>query len=116
LYDFLKGSVTYLDNEFINLSLYPLIFLLQLSLFLGFAPASALEFYEQLRQGAGQIPFGRDEELHLDQLIASTFDTTLKIPGTIRRRLLDHVLLFYKLHLDTFSEIRSIKVLANMMH
>ena len=116
LYDFLKHSVTYLDRENINLSLYPVIFLLQLSMFLGFAPASAQEFYEQLRQGVGEILFDKEEELHLDKLIDSTFDTSHKVPGTIRRRLLDHVLLFYKLHLDTFSEVRSLKVLTHMMH
>jgi DNA repair protein RecO (recombination protein O) len=116
LYDFLTESLTYLDRENVNLSLYPLLFLLQLSVFLGFAPESAHEFYEQLRQGARQIPFDKEEELYLDKLIASTFDTSHKVPAMIRRRLLDHVLLFYKLHMETFSEVKSLKVLTHMMH
>ncbi len=116
LYDYLKETVIYLDKEEIKLSIYPLSFLLQLSQFLGFAPASAREFYEQLQQGAGNIPFGKEEEQYLDQLLVSSFGTTTKVPGVIRRRLMDHLLLFYKLHMDTFSEIKSLKILSQMMH
>src|SRR5690606_11414490 len=55
LFDFVQESVIYLDRETTNLSIYPLSFLLQLTVFLGFAPASAQEFFEQLQQGMGNI-------------------------------------------------------------
>ncbi|MEX2591449.1 MAG: DNA repair protein RecO [Anditalea sp.] len=116
LYDFLQEAIIYLDKEGVNLSIYPLSFLLQISRFLGFAPGNSKEFFEQLHQGIGQIPFDKEEEFYLNQLMISSFGSTEKVPAPIRRRLLDHVLLFYKLHMDTFSEIKSLKVLSQIMH
>lgn len=115
LFDFLHQSVVRLDEDQVRLGIYPLSFLLQLSLFLGFGSSNSREFYEQLQQGAGHIPVDPIERNHLDQLIASSFDCQEKVPAATRKRLLDHVLLFYKLHLDTFTEIKSLKVLVQMM-
>jgi len=115
LFDFLQQSVMYLDNDHVRLGIYPISFLLQLSLFLGFGSSNAGEFYEQLQQGAGHIPVDPAERNHLEQLIASSFDCEDKVPSAVRKRLLNHVLLFYQLHLDTFTEIKSLKVLTQMM-
>jgi DNA repair protein RecO (recombination protein O) len=116
LFDFLLASVTYLDQENINLSIFPLSFLLQLSIFLGFAPANAQEFYEQLVHGIGEIPRHKEEEMYFDQLLSTSFSNNLKVPASVRRKLMDHLLMFYKLHMDTFAEIRSLKILSQMMH
>lgn len=116
LYDFIQEAITYLDKEGANLSIYPLSFLLQYSRFLGFAPENAQEFFEQLHQGGGHIPHDKEEEFHLDRLIAASFAFNEKIPSSIRKKLLDHVLLFYRLHMDTFSEVKSLKVLTQIMH
>lgn len=116
LFDFVLDAVTYLDHENINLSVFPLSFLLQLSVYLGFAPAHAEEFYEQLAQGFGEIPHSMEDETYLDQLLTASFYDALKVPASVRRKLMDHLLLYYKLHMDTFSEIRSLKILSQMMH
>lgn len=115
LYDFLEEALLFLDGDALNLSVYPHAFLLQLSQFLGFAPANAAEFYDQLQAGVGSLPVGKDEMLFIDQLMDSNMGGHVKIPGAIRRKLMDHLLLFYKLHLDTFSEVKSIKILMQMM-
>jgi DNA repair protein RecO (recombination protein O) len=104
-----------LDGEALHLSVYPHLFLLQLSQFLGFSPADAAEFYEQLQHGVGSIPISQEERHCLDQLLETDFKSSAKIPGSIRRKLMDHLLLHYKLHLDTFSEVKSVKVLMQMM-
>ena len=116
LFDFVLEAVSYLDQENINLSVFPLSFLLQLSVYLGFAPAHAEEFYEQLAQGLGEIPHSLEEEMYLDQLLNASFADNLKVPASVRRKLMNHLLLYYKLHMDTFSEIRSLKILIQMMH
>jgi len=116
LFDFLQESVIHLDKEPTNLSIYPISFLLQLAVFLGFAPASAQEFYEQLQQSIGPFDVEKEEKLYFDQLLASSFSSKLKIPAGIRRGLMDHILMFYKFHLGTFSEIKSLKVLNQIMH
>lgn len=115
LHDFLKKAILYLDSGELNLSIYPHSFLLQLSQFLGFSPADAGEFYQQLQQGAGSFPVSQEESAYFDQLLDNGFGSQTKIPGAIRRKLMDHLLLFYKVHLDTFSEIKSVKVLMQMM-
>lgn len=115
LYDFIEEAILQLDREVINLSIYPQIFLLRLSLFLGFGPADAREFYEQLRHGVGILPVEQEETEYFDQLMVGAMDSTIKIPHATRRRLMRHLLLFYRLHLDTFSEIKSLKVLTQMM-
>lgn len=115
LFDFLKEAIVYLDGGNINLSIYPHSFLLQLSQFLGFSPANAEEFYEQLQHGVGTFPLSEEEKKYVDELMNATLDSQIKIPGIIRRRLMDHLLLFYKLHLDTFAEVKSVKILVQMM-
>jgi DNA repair protein RecO (recombination protein O) len=115
LFDFLDKAIVVLDGEALHLSVYPHLFLLQLSQFLGFSPADAAEFYEQLQHGVGSIPISQEERHCLDQLLETDFKSSPKIPGSIRRKLMDHLLLHYKLHLDTFSEVKSVKVLMQMM-
>jgi DNA repair protein RecO (recombination protein O) len=116
IYDFLQEAIVFLDKEEVNLSSYPLLFLLQVSRFLGFAPENAKEFFEQLQEGMGHLPFDEEEIFYFDQLMNTTFGSPEKVPARIRRKLLDHVLLFYKLHMDTFSEVKSLKVLYQIMH
>lgn len=115
LYDFLEKSIQYLDSEALNLSIYPHSFLLQLSLFLGFGPADAKEFYQQLQQGAGAVAVEGEEKEYFDQLLKDGFNPPNKTSKAVRRNLMDHLLLFYKVHLDTFSEIKSVKILMQMM-
>jgi DNA repair protein RecO (recombination protein O) len=115
LFEFLSNAIFHLDSEALNLSIYPHSFLLQLSQFLGFSPADAAEFYQQLQQGVGSFPVSQEEMVCFDHLLESDFGHPAKIPGSIRRRLMDQLLLHYKLHLDTFSEIKSVKVLVQMM-
>ena len=115
LFDFLKASIIYLDSEEINLSIYPHTFLLQLSLYLGFGPAHGREFFEQLQHGLGSLPVSEEEISYLDQLMESNFNINLKVPAIIRRSILNHILSFYRLHLETFAEVKSLKVLTQMM-
>lgn len=115
LFDFLKEAILHLDSDPVQLSTYPHSFLLQLSLFLGFGPADAKEFYEQLQSGVGVLPLSKEDVFFFDQLMESSFDSSLKIPKPIRKRLMEHLLLFYKLHLETFHEVKSLKVLIQMM-
>ena len=44
LYDFLEGSIIKLDQKETSLGHFPLVFLMENAKYLGFAPASAVEF------------------------------------------------------------------------
>ncbi|GGF34098.1 DNA repair protein RecO [Echinicola rosea] len=115
LFDFIYQSIAFLDSEPISLSTYPLSFLLETSRFLGFAPDSAGEFFEQTHPDVNDPYFSLEEKKHFTQLLKKPFDPEVKIPSTIRKSLLDDLLAFYKIHLDTFFEIRSLEVLRNLM-
>ncbi|QDH78792.1 DNA repair protein RecO [Echinicola soli] len=115
LFDFIYQSVTFLDSEPISLSTYPLSFLLETSGFLGFAPDSAGEFFEQVHPDVNDGSFALEEKKFFTQLLKNPFDPSIKIPPSVRKSLLDDLLTFYKLHLDTFFEVRSLEVLRNLM-
>ncbi|AWW30652.1 DNA repair protein RecO [Echinicola strongylocentroti] len=115
LFDFIYQSVALLDSEGISLSAYPLSFLLETSRFLGFAPGSAAEFFEQVHPDVNDSSFALKEKKHFHQLLAAPFDPSVKIPSSVRKSLLDDLLTFYKLHLDTFFEVKSLEVLRNLM-
>jgi len=125
LFTFMQGSLDVLDTA-PDLRHYPLIFLLQLSRLLGFFPEEPREGEEHfdLREGhfsdgtstSGMTigpPLGRALALLLPigihQLsLAST-------PQAQRRELLDHLMLYYRLHLEGMGELRSPAVLKQVL-
>lgn len=108
LFDFIYQSVTFLDSETVGLSTYPLSFLLETSRFLGFAPDTAGEFFEQIHPDINSPAFAQEEKKYFAELLKSPFDPGIKVPAAIRKRLLDELLTFYKLHLDTFLDRKSV--------
>ena len=70
---------------------------------------------EAIQEQIGILRGDDQEKLFLDALILSNYDQPLSIPNRVRRRLLDHVLKFYALHVETFGEVRSLAVLQEMM-
>ncbi|WP_200974882.1 DNA repair protein RecO [Echinicola sp. 20G] len=115
LYDFIYHCITYLDQENINLGTYPLSFLLESSKYLGFSPDNAAEFFEQVHPDVNDSTFAKDEKKHLTQLIQSPFNADIKVPSNIRKKLLDDLLTFYKIHLETFTEVKSLSILRSLM-
>ncbi|GGZ21653.1 hypothetical protein GCM10007049_13000 [Echinicola pacifica] len=114
LYDFAFQAVKLLDGEQVNLSTFPIAFLLEASRYLGFSPEDAREFFEQVHPTIDAPDYARESKIHLNLLISSPFALDLRIPNAIRRGLLDDMLRFYHLHLDTFSEVKSLEVLRNL--
>ena len=114
LFDFLFQAVQLLDREIVSLGTYPISFLIQMTKYLGFDPEDAGNFYNQLPVARGSLTH-RAKETHLDRLIRDRFISTDPISKTIRKELLDDLLLFYQLHLDNFTEIKSLQVLRSLV-
>jgi len=114
LFDFLFEAVELLDKEQVSLGTYPISFLIQMTKYLGFDPEDAGNFYDQLPVNRGNITH-RAKENHLDRLIRDKFISTELIPKHIRKSLLEDVLLFYQLHLENFTEIKSLQVLRSLV-
>jgi DNA repair protein RecO (recombination protein O) len=124
LFHFLFESILWLDRAEANFENFHLQFLLQLSSYMGFAPQSAAEILEQLSaaghyyRSVGEHPTkqGQTEDiLFLERLIQAPYDEVLKVPHFVRREALDHILSFYRLHVENFGEIKSLPVLQEVM-
>jgi DNA repair protein RecO (recombination protein O) len=120
LFDFLQQALESLDTA-ADLSHYPLLLLVELSRHMGIDP----EYPEpgadhfDLREGRfvtavqahGHV-IGPPHSLALAELLqAGPEARDLRIPGAVRRALLDHLLLYYRMHLEGLGELRSPAVL-----
>lgn len=115
LFDFYSDSISVLDQEATRLSIFPLVFLIEQARFLGFAPEDANGFILESKKQ----PFGPEEsELALNTLqilLRERYESQIKIPVLLRRKLLDHLLDFYAEHLDNPSLFKSLIVIRQLM-
>ena len=120
LYDYLEASIMWFDHSEINTNFH-LIFLLELSKYLGFypeAPQSQAQYFN-LEDGKFQtketgIYCVTGENLtFLKQLLGTKFDRSksIVIGSKQKREVLNMILLYFKLHLDGFKQPKSVAIL-----
>ncbi|HRH68403.1 MAG: recombination protein O N-terminal domain-containing protein [Flavobacteriales bacterium] len=121
MYGFIQEALEAMDTS-TEIRNYPLIFLLRLSAELGFSPAPPMNGEDafDMREGEfikGVAPHGHTlgppHSTHLISLLEVGFGTMTApvIPGTQRRELLDHLLLYFRMHIEGLGELRSPAVL-----
>ena len=108
LCDFLVASLTTLDRLKHGVENFHLTFLVLLSRHLGFGPQRAQEIL------GGRL-LDEPEEKILQQLVNTGYDATLTITAAQRRNILDTLLHFYAVHIETLGEVRSIQVLREVL-
>ena len=123
LFEWLFNALTWLDLSDISNVNYHLVFMVQLSRFLGFYPkkpvGEKLQYFD-LQEGV----FMAGEPRHpnyvsgelaekLNAIFKCTFEesSNLGFSNDVRRRLLDVLVTFYRLHLPGFVEMKSLEVL-----
>ena len=127
LFDWLYHSLTWLDLSEKNLLNFHLIFTLQLTRMLGFYPKKTIDndwIIFDLREGN----FSKKTPEHPEYIsgslaskLANLLETTLETPDNIqittaeRRQLLDALLTYYRLHIPSFGEMKSVKVLKEIL-
>lgn len=115
LFDFLSESVVTLDQPETTLSHFPLVFLMEKAKYLGFAPEEAEGFILESKNQ----PFSREElSLTLEYLrilLEERYECREKIPVSLRRKLLDHLLNFYAEHMDNPNPLKSLAVIRQLM-
>ena len=114
LFQFLNNSILWLDGTTENFENFHLQFLLQLGTYLGFSPQNAHEISHELSLYNLQTPT-KELENQLDILLNSQYDKAPKIDRFSRHQLLDFIILFYRLHVDTLTEVKSLTVLQEVM-
>ena len=129
LFEFLQEALESLDTAE-DLSHFPLLFLVELSRHLGIDPEAPVDGADHfdLREGRfveasrahGHV-IGPPQSLALAELptawrAGSRVDAhALRIPGPVRRLLLDQLLLYYRMHLEGLGELRSPAVLHQVL-
>ena len=125
LFEFIHLSISFLNTTESSSTNFHLIFLLQLSKYLGFYPSSTFsadQKYFNMESGLFEVSPYHDlflnEELSglLKQLMNQSYITgnQLKLTGKQRRYLLDELIRFYQLHLPGLGNISSKKVLESV--
>jgi DNA repair protein RecO (recombination protein O) len=106
LFSFLQQSMKILDAMEQGYENFHLQFLVKLSRLLGFGLDSSPGFLFSFQEE--EIPLVR-------HLLDKSYSDYLRISGTLRRTILDHILDFYRQHVDGLREIRSVEVLREIM-
>jgi DNA repair protein RecO (recombination protein O) len=115
LFDFIFHSLIAFDELEENYENFHLIFLLQLSFYLGFSPENASEIVQNFKETNIGIQFEAKNQAQINELIAATYDSKLSIQRTDRNHLLEILLVFYRLHIEGMGEIKSLDVLKEVM-
>ncbi|MCF8303970.1 MAG: DNA repair protein RecO [Bacteroidales bacterium] len=127
LFNFLYHAIIYLDeyHEFVND--FHLLFLVKLSRFLGFFPGghySKQAPYFDLQEGLYYdfVPghphyMDSPESEILDQLVSASFEnpSAIKLTTGQRRKVLDKLVEYYRLHLPSLKEIKSHQILHTVL-
>ncbi|OOG69260.1 DNA repair protein RecO [Algoriphagus sp. A40] len=115
LFDFLAKSVSILDLPDTHLSHFPLVFLIEKAKFLGFSPEEPEGFILESKNQ----PFSPNELSpileYLQNLQDEKYLCRVKIPVTLRRKLLDHLLNFYAEQMDNPSPFKSLTIIRHLM-
>jgi DNA repair protein RecO (recombination protein O) len=127
LFDWLFNTLTWLDLTDKKVMNFHLLFMIQLSRFLGFYPKRTLgEQPGVFDLQEGQLGKHKPEHPNfvsgiivkrVEDLLNCPFEEieSLTITGEERRKLIDILVLYYRLHLPGFGEVKSVEVLKTIM-
>lgn len=109
IFEFLLHALILLDHQETSLENFHLIFLIKLSRFLGFGAYQSEEIL-------GVRMLDEEEERILKQLLIADFTESIPMLNEQRRNLLEAILRFYTMHIESLGEIRSIQILKEVMN
>lgn len=126
LFEFLVNSIQWLDTSEKNNNLFHILFLVQLTKYLGFFPEnnySDLSCYFDLRSGQFTVSeqihpdvMSKDVSIIFHQILKKSFSNlhTMKIDHELKVGLTDSILDYYRLHVEDFGKLRSIGILKEI--
>jgi DNA repair protein RecO (recombination protein O) len=114
LFQFLFESILWLDDESTNFQNFHIQFLLHYARFFGFLPQEAHEISHELT--IHNLPsFDKSQEDILNILMESDYNFSVKIGRNTRSQLLETLIIFFKLHIESISELKSLQILKELM-
>lgn len=127
VFDFIYNAILWFDETEEAVVNFHLAFLLKLSRFLGFAPHTEFrsdhKFFDLQEGEFKSVPpvhpyfLGREDGILFLSLFNTPFEKIfeIKFSNSIRRPLLDKILVYYRLHTASFGEIKSHQVLEEIL-
>lgn len=109
LFDFLSGSFITLDEMKSGFENFHLVFMVRLSRLLGFGAFSATDIT------SGRIADEATLSL-IGKLVTCDYQHHLELSLVQRREILDWLLRFYKIHMDSLGEFKSVQVLKEILN
>lgn len=116
LFDFLYHSLAYFDHLNDNVANFHLQLLLKASHHLGFGAENAMNFIDQVEEAGVHFTLLEEEKRIIDQLISANFGTNISISNAFRREMLSYIIGFYRIHIETLGEIKSLDILKNILN
>ncbi|GAB3763368.1 DNA repair protein RecO [Spirosoma pomorum] len=115
LFRFLVDSILFLEYAQSNFENFHLAFLLKLSFFLGFGPEGAREFEDQLRENSYAFLPDDEMETALNIMVRQPLGTPILLTRSARNELLDALVAYYQIHVDSVGEVKSLPVLREVL-
>lgn len=124
LFQFLHDSIQAFDQQTKGSENFALVFLLQLSTYLGFGISTGAELTDQVIM-AGHAPTAkgatgpatlrlREFEIYFDELLRDPATSTIP-NGRVRHELLTVLIRYYQLHIEQLGDIRSLDILSQVL-
>lgn len=118
LYDFIETSLLTLDNMSEQYENFHLQFFLKLTRFLGFLSTTVDEMQVQFFEAANNRRLntsGLQLQEELEYLIREDYLSYIALNRKKRQAILEVILRYYSLHIENLGEIKSLKVLSEVM-
>ena len=123
LYDFIEDAIKYYDIDVFS-SAFHIVFLINLSKFLGFYPDMNNNNYQYFDLQHGFYTNTKDSDYIIydddlkcfNKILGINFDDLNRLTFTLvqRKKLLDNIILYYRLHIENFVSAKSLEVLRKL--
>lgn len=115
LFNFLTHAFSFLDQQTDRFQDFHIHFLLHFSRYLGFHPGNGREINQQLETWFHENLLNENEVGIIDRFIASDLEELPRSDKQSRKHILEVLIDFYRLHIDNFGEIKSQKILQEIL-
>ncbi len=115
LFEFLEHSVLYLDQAQNGFENFHIQFLAEFASFLGFGIETIEDLESELRNNHYPQVTDRPEMEATRLLLSTGYGTAIPLDRQRRVSILEKLLFFYKIHMDSLGEIRSLDILREVL-
>lgn len=115
LFQFIEDSVLFLDDAGKSFENFHIQFLMQLAAYLGFGIETIQDLENELKQNRYPLVSDPIEMNAADRLLMYEYGVEVALDRNRRIQILEKLLVFYKIHIDSLGEIKSLEVLREVL-